>query len=207
MKKLLLLTVLMSGSCSSFADEIVVNENIYLEMIRKAISVSNNEFIKDSLISQTNEAIAISGEAKQFLKVNHANIDLNSFKALYSEIMNSEQLHKFKNALLDHGGKSVLVAASNEYKNKKHGCEVTLDSYGVNSGQEFKKITVKCMPTVYGRDHWIPVTQKIKDVFYVSNVNGEDVLEQVEFGLLNNYSQKIESLLKEANEITNEKYI
>ncbi|EGR2229334.1 hypothetical protein QX249_08675 [Vibrio parahaemolyticus] len=207
MKNLFLFTALLSLSHASLAGDLSPSQERYIDKINKAISTSSSKLIKESLISQANDAIAISGEAKQFLKVHHGNIDLHDFKTLYSEAMKSGELHKFKNALSEHGGKSVLMAASHEYKNKDHGCEVSLDSYGIRHQQELHKLTVTCMPTVYGMSHWVPVTQKIKDVYYLSVENGTEVLEQVEFGLLNSYSQNIESLLKEIDKSLNEEFI
>ncbi|ELP5902217.1 hypothetical protein QTV49_004240 [Vibrio vulnificus] len=207
MKNLILFTTLLSLSTSSLSGDLSTSQEIYIDRINKAISTSSSKLIKESLILQANDAIAISGEAKQFLKVHHGNIDLHDFKALYSETMRSGDLHKFKNALSEHGGKSVLMAASHEYKNKDHGCDVSLDSYGIKHQQELHKITVTCMPTVYGMNHWVPVTKKIKDIYYLSVENGVEVLEQVEFGLLNSYSQNIESLLKEIDKSLNEEFI
>ncbi|KDM90943.1 hypothetical protein [Photobacterium galatheae] len=207
MKKILLSLPVMLMSLNGQAKDLSVSDISYIEHIKQAVLNTERESIRATLLDQANHAITIAGEAQDFLKRNQSGIDLHDFTKLYSEAMKSGELHQFKKAVIEHSGKSILQAAIKQYKNKDHGCELNLDVYGEKVGQAFKKISITCIPTVYGMGHWVPVTQKITDTYYISDSSGEKTLEHVEFGLLKGYSQSIENLLKEIKRSLDEEFI
>ncbi|MCY9861088.1 hypothetical protein OTK49_00895 [Vibrio coralliirubri] len=175
--------------------------------LKAAILNTNSESITSHIANQIQDTIIATDEAIVFMKMNASNIHISDFEALYRSAMNKSQIQKFERAVLEHGAKSVLASATTQYLDLQNGCDVLVSDYPNGLGQSYRKISVTCMPTIYGVRHWIPVTQKITDTYFISSFRGKPYIEQVEFGLLSKHKKNISVLIKNIEEGIDEQFI
>lgn len=175
--------------------------------LKTAILNTSNESLTSYIAGQTQDTIINTDEAMVFMKINASSIHISDFKALYSETMKKSQIQKFARSVDEHGAKSVLVAATSQYLDYQNGCDFEVSNYSNGLGQLYKKVSVTCMPTIYGTNHWIPVTQQITDTYYISSFDGKPSVELVEFGLLSKHKQNIATLIKNIENGIDEQFI
>ena len=193
MKKSLILSCAIALSCGNpFADEAPAAPD-YREIASQAVRTADGS--KLATLEQVQEAIHDSSEAKFFLMENKSSVDLQDFADLYVRLLDTNKLHKFKRAIELNDSRTVFLAALDESRNPDHNCKVDVSNYGLKNGEQFKRISITCNSTVYGRSHWLYPTEQVSDVYYVSQKGNEWVLGGFEFGLVKTYIEDIKQKL------------
>jgi hypothetical protein len=205
MKKSFILSCAIALSCgNAFAVEAPAVPD-YREIASQAVRTADSS--KLATLEQVQDAIHDSSEAKFFLMENKISVDLQDFAGLYARLLETNKLHKFKRAIELNDSRTVFLSALAESRKPKHNCKVDVSNYGLENGEQFKRISVICNSSVYGSSHWLQPTDRVSDVYYVAQKDNEWVLGGFEFGLVKTYIEDINQKLLNIKLSLNEQVI
>lgn len=204
-KNILLISLLISNQALSKIPDFNISSIADVDTISKV--TMNSDETKFYMLTQTNDAIYATNNAKVFLSENKGDIPFSEFADTYISIIELGKLYKFRRGVQENGSKSVLLTALSKVKKPEFECKLSSKDYSSSREDGFKKIDIDCKSSIYGKNHWLEQNQRITDTYYLTIHNGEWNLSGFEFGLIKTYIESINSKISNIKKTINEQTI